>query len=108
LFDLKDARQRFDKLLKRARWNHDRVSAPAHVFSDLKKPASLVFFEIQKKDLPFDLNFLGRERLVDPVWYIRVYHILRCLRGYYIPAIRVVDWTAFPGPSVCLSRKVIR
>src|SRR5262249_8349599 len=91
LFDLQDASQRFNKLLKRACWKHNRISAPAHIFSYLKKPASLIFFEIEEKNLPLDLNFLGRERLVGPVWCIRVYHILPCLRGYYIPTIRVVD-----------------
>jgi hypothetical protein len=80
LFDLKDASQRLSKLLKRACRKHDRVPPPADIFSDLKKAASLVFFEIEKKNLPFDLNFFGRERVVGPVWYIRVYH-MPCLRG---------------------------
>jgi len=91
LLDLNDASQSFNKLLKCACRKHDRVPAPAHIFSYLKKPAALVFFEIEKKYLSLDLNFFGRERVLAPACYIRIYHILPCLRGSFMPAIGVDD-----------------
>jgi hypothetical protein len=87
LLDINNASQGFEKLLKCACGKHNRISAPANVFSNLQKPPSLVFFEIKKKDLAIDLNFLGRKRVVATAMCIRIHHILPSLRGSSIPAV---------------------
>ena len=46
LFDIENAGQCFDELLKRTCRQHDRVSAPAYIFSNLQKPSPLILFEV--------------------------------------------------------------
>jgi hypothetical protein len=75
LLDIDDASEGFEKLLKCACGDHDGIPTPAYVFSNLQKPPSLVFFEIEKKNLAIDLNFLRRKRVVGAVLCIRVHHI---------------------------------
>src|SRR4051812_36635923 len=62
-FELDQALQRFEKILKRRRRKHDGVTASAYVFGDLQKPTALIFFEVEKENLPFDGNLFGRDRI---------------------------------------------
>jgi hypothetical protein len=74
LLDVNDARKRVDKVLKSASRKHDGVPTPTNIFRDFQKPSAFVLFEIQKEDLPINLNFLGRERFIYLVWCVVINH----------------------------------
>src|SRR5260370_20368304 len=74
LLDVNDARKRVDKVLKSASRKHDGVPTPTNIFRDFQKPSAFVLFEIQKEDLPINLNLLGRERFICLVWCVVINH----------------------------------
>ena len=76
LFDLNDARERVDEVLKSTSRKHDGVPTPTNIFRDFQKPSAFVLFEIEKEDLAINLNLLGRERFIYLVWCVVINHDL--------------------------------
>ena len=76
LFDLNDARERVDEVLKSTSRKHDGVPTPTNIFCDFQKPSAFVLFEIEKEDLAINLNLLGCERFIYLVWCVVINHDL--------------------------------
>src|SRR5271166_4430383 len=76
LFDLNDARERVDEVLKSTSRKHDGVPTPTNIFRDFQKPSAFVLFEIEKEDLAINLNLLGCERFIYLVWCVVINHDL--------------------------------
>jgi len=81
LLDINDARECFNEVLKSTSRKHDGVPAPTNILRDFQKPSAFVLFEIEKEDLPINLNLLGRERFVYFVWCVGINHNLPFLRS---------------------------
>ena len=59
--ELYQSLERFEEIFEGLGGKHDRVAPTTDIFGDLKETASLVFFEVEEEDLPFDRDFLGRD-----------------------------------------------
>ncbi len=81
LLDFNDARERVDEVLKSASRKHDGVPTPTNIFRDFQKPAAFILFEIEKEDLPINLNLLGGESFIYLVWCVVINHNLPFLRS---------------------------
>ena len=67
--------QRFKEVLECASWEHDRVTPPANVFSDLHEATALVFLQVQEEDLPLESDLFRRNRIRGhPLPNVRVHH----------------------------------
>jgi hypothetical protein len=81
LLDVNDAGERFDEVLKSASRKHDGVPSSTNILRDFQKPSTFVLFEVEKEDLPIDLNLFGRERAIYLVWCVGIDHNLPLLHS---------------------------
>jgi hypothetical protein len=55
--------ERFGKLSKSFRRQHDGISTAADIFGDLQKSSAIILFQIEEENLPVGCDFLGSERI---------------------------------------------